>query len=84
MTDRDRETLAMPWWRETVADLDNRLVVLKVRAASNNRHCTSHRLYVHVVLFLARTGVLTLQSESDGVAVYVRAEPKAAWLGGIL
>ncbi len=90
MTNRDRETLALPWWRETVASLGDKPVVLRriIRTFGKPyRHCPSHRgLFVHSVLFLVKAGVLTLQSESDGVAVYVRAEPaepKAAWNGGL-
>ncbi len=90
MIDRDRETLAMPHWQEAIAKLGDKPVVLRTmcrRGGKPYRHCASHyRLYVHGVKFLIRTGILVKQSESPGVAVYVRAvppEPKAAWLGGI-
>ena len=91
MTDRDRETVALPHWQDAIAKLGDKPVVLKKTAYGQglygNRRCTSHSgLYVHSVLFLARCGVLTLQSESNGVAIYVRTvppEPKVEWAGGI-
>ncbi len=84
MTDRDRETLAFPWWRDRIAKLGDKPVVMR---GYEYRVCTSHpRIGSHTVEYLLRMGFLTLQSEADGVAVYVRAgtgEPKAAWNGGI-
>ncbi len=91
MTDRDRETLAMPWWQNLLKWLDNHPapVVLKQKHCATGVlrwYCISHQMHTHHVRTLAKIGVLVLQSESPGVAVYVRAvppEPKAAWLGGI-
>ncbi len=87
MTDRDRETVA--WSVGLITRLGSRPVTVQLfhrKDGRGRRQCTSHRFNMHEVTTLIRTGILTLQSESPGVVVYVRAgppEPKAAWLGGV-
>ncbi len=91
MTDRDREILALPWWQNTIKKIGDGPLVVSSKITSDGKHykkCIGpNRVSIGQARFLIEMGFLTLQSESNGVAVYVRAgtgEPKAAWNGGIL
>ncbi len=77
-----RETLALPVWQKTVANLGTNPVVLEryERVGGFARKCTSHAdLPVHAVDFLVRAGVLKLhiKSEESGLWFYVRVRGKS-------